>query len=99
MRFGTDGPMNATEFFKNEHERIERMIKSPEALAAAAADATLAEYFNPNQRHKEWEPWREELDAAPDIPALFSKWLRHQENTFYGMTNAKRDLQIKGGKR
>lgn len=95
-KLSTDHPMNKTEFFKNERDRLARIMKSPEAWGDAAADATLAAFLKPSQRYKEWEPWREEMDAAPGLPAgLFSKLLHHQENTFYGMETARRALSLK----
>ena len=32
------------------------------------------------------------MDADPDTPGVGSKIFTHQENTFYGMMDAKRDL-------
>jgi hypothetical protein len=94
-QLSTDDPMNQKEFVRNERERISRKIKSPEALAEVAADTTLSNYFKPSQHYKDWEPWREELDADAEIPGLFSKLLRHQENTYYGMEQARNALSLK----
>lgn len=89
----TDDPMNKTKSSKAMRERCARMMKSPEALAGVAVDATLSAFFRPSQRHKEWEPWREEIDAK--TAGFFSEILRHQKNTYYGMEAAKRDLDPK----
>ena len=58
--------MNKTESSKAMRERCARMMKSPEALAGVAVDATLSAFFRPSQRHKEWEPWREEQIRRQD---------------------------------
>jgi Arc-like DNA binding dprotein len=92
---GPDDPMNETEFFRNWKERVTQIVESPEALAKAAVEQTLAAYFKPNQRYKNLEPWREKLDAMPDMPGIGSELLRHQENTYYGMEAARRDLSLK----
>jgi hypothetical protein len=68
-------------------------MKSPEALADAAAEETLSAYFDPNPRYRNWEPWRGEL--GDPVPGQISKLLQHQENIFYGMEDARRDLNFK----
>jgi hypothetical protein len=87
-----DEPMNKTEFARGERERINRIMKSPEALAEFAAKATLVAYFKPSQRYKDWEPVRERLDARTD--GFGSKLLRHQENTYYGNEQARNALSL-----
>jgi hypothetical protein len=71
------------------------MMKSPAAWADDAAGRTLAAYFKPSIRYKDFEPRRKELDAMTSIPGMFSKVLHHQENTFYNMDRARRALNLK----
>jgi hypothetical protein len=94
-RLSSDDPMNKTDYVRDWRERLTRTLKSPEAWGEAAADNTLAAFFKPSQRYKEWEPWREELDADPEIPGLFSKAMRHQENNYFEMDRAQRSLKLK----
>ena len=92
--------MNETEFIRNAREHIGRIIKSPEALADGAVEATLAAYFRTDQSYKSLLPMREKLDLIPDMPGFGSHLLRYEENIFYGMGKARRDLRVKpkGGK-
>ena len=105
-RLSADDPMNETEHVKNWRKQLTRMMKSPEALAKSAVENTLAGYFKTDPRYgdwgawrKAWEPSREKLDADPEIPGLFSKFLRHQDNTYYGMQQARDGLSLKPRRR
>ena len=98
-RLSADNPTNKTEWVKRERELLTQITKSPEAWGADAAGRTLAAYFKPSIRYKDFEPRQKELDAMTSIPGLFSKVLRHQENTFYRMERARRDLDLKPRRR
>jgi Arc-like DNA binding domain len=102
-QYSTDDPMNQTEFFRNERESIARRMKSPEALAEFAVERTLAGYFKTDPRYADWKSWREgwepsreKLDSIPDVPReFFSKYLRQQDNIYYGMEQARNALSLK----
>ena len=105
-RLSADDPMNETEHVKNWRKQLTRMMKSPEALAEFAVENTLAGYFKTDPRYgdwgawrKGWEPLRKELDADPEIPGLLSKMLQHQDNTYYGMQQARDGLSLKPRRR
>jgi len=71
---------------------------SPEAIAEHAVEQTLAAFFAPSKIYKDWALLREQLGASLDQPDVLNKWLRYQENIFYGNDNARRDLNIKPDK-
>jgi hypothetical protein len=95
---GTD-PVNKTEMARKlnrrNRERIARIMKSPEALGEDAAETTLSYFFRTEPPLKGWEPLREELEAD----RLGRAFIRHQQNIFYGMENARRDLAIPQGEK
>jgi hypothetical protein len=76
-------------------EDILRAIASPEAMADYAAKVTLLELASPRSRN--WDTLQA-LASNPDLQEIGRKILKHQEDLFYGMKDAKRDLAIKGEK-
>jgi hypothetical protein len=78
-------------------EDIVKAIQSPEAMADYAVWMTLHAYLSP--RTQNWEALRG-VAGMPGWDGEFDdQVLKHQENQYYGMKDARRDLAMKGEKR
>jgi hypothetical protein len=76
-------------------ESIIPAIQSPEAMADHAVWVTLQNYASP--RPQNWEALRG-LASMPAGAEIGGKILKHQEDLYYGMKDARNDLRIKGEK-
>jgi hypothetical protein len=75
-------------------EDILKAIQSPETMADYAVRMTLHAYLSP--RTQNWEALRGVAGMPGEDGEIGDQVLKHQENQYYGMKDAKRDLAIKG---
>jgi hypothetical protein len=84
-------------------KQIIEAIRSPEAMADHAVSATLQNYASPRPQknfealRENWEDMRG-LASLPGWKEISGKILKHQEDLYYGMNDARKDLRIKGEK-
>lgn len=74
---------------------VEAAIQSPEAMAEYAVWVTMQNFASP--RPQNWEALRG-LASRPEYQEIGGKILKHQEDLYYGMNDARKDLRIKGEK-
>jgi hypothetical protein len=84
-----------SELTKAWPESIIPAIQSPEAMADHAVRVTLQNYASP--RPQNWDALRS-FASMPEYQEIGGKVLKHQEDLYYGMKDARKDLRIKGEK-
>ena len=73
-------------------------IQSPEAMADYAVRETLQKYVSPRPQGLEVLEVLKVVASVPEYKEIGGKILKHQEDLYYGMKDARNDLRIKGEK-
>jgi hypothetical protein len=80
-------------------DRINRVTRSPAALAEYAVSVVLANYSRQSPSHRELDGPAKRLESITGKSGLASEIMQTEENTYYGMDQARRDLSFRRGRK